>query len=282
VKNEIGRYPHSASLFRFCRRVLDQKYADVRIIDQDVGQILGFDPADCSHWKKGKKNVRSIQAIKGISTYLGVDERLVRDVAAGEVSDDEAYFEFAGYGPLHVDSKLIESAKKEYYRCFAASWSNERDLEFRLLFTVDKCEIAKTVEEIHEKIQFREPPLYVPEILAVYPGLNLDPDQLSAAGMRSDFRYSLAVSMADHFLPRKELPALGLEGSNVEGLQKYMAHVREVTATLFAFYLLAPTTMMQAEIAKVNVAHDLITQLAEVFWVSKSFLNRRLKELLTP
>ena len=47
------KYPHSASLFQFCRQVLDHKFGDVRVIDQDVGQILGFDPADCSHWKKG-------------------------------------------------------------------------------------------------------------------------------------------------------------------------------------------------------------------------------------
>ena len=75
------RYPHSASLFRFCRKILDHKYDGVRVIDQDIGQILGFDPADCSHWKKGKKNIRSIHAMKSIAGHLGIDEHLVADVA---------------------------------------------------------------------------------------------------------------------------------------------------------------------------------------------------------
>ena len=69
------KYPNSANLFQFCRKVLDHKFGGIRVIDQDVGQILGFDPADCSHWKKGKKNIRSIQAMKAIADHLGVDEK---------------------------------------------------------------------------------------------------------------------------------------------------------------------------------------------------------------
>ena len=56
-KDMAVKYPHSANLFQFCRKVLDHKFGGIRVIDQDVGQILGFDPADCSHWKKGKKNI---------------------------------------------------------------------------------------------------------------------------------------------------------------------------------------------------------------------------------
>ena len=88
-KESTVKYPHSASLFQFCRKVLDHKFGGIRVIDQDVGQILGFDPADCSHWKKGKKNIRSIQAMKSIANHLGVDEKLVVDVASGEIADWE-------------------------------------------------------------------------------------------------------------------------------------------------------------------------------------------------
>ena len=49
------RYPNSVSLFLFCRHVLDHKFGGIRVIDQDIGQILGFDPADCSHWKRAKR-----------------------------------------------------------------------------------------------------------------------------------------------------------------------------------------------------------------------------------
>ena len=115
MKKETSvKYPHSASLFQFCRKVLDHKFGGIRVIDQDVGQILGFDPADCSHWKKGKKNIRSIQAMKSIAKHLGVDEKLVVDVASGEMADWEAFQEYSGYGNFEIDPKLIDSAKKDF------------------------------------------------------------------------------------------------------------------------------------------------------------------------
>ena len=117
MKREASvRYPNSANLFQFCRRVLDHKFGGVRVIDQDVGQILGFDPADCSHWKKGKKNIRSIQAIKSIADHLQIDERLIVDVASGDLNDLEAFYEFSSYQDTRLDAKFIEQAKKDYYR----------------------------------------------------------------------------------------------------------------------------------------------------------------------
>ena len=57
-KSAENRYPHSAELFRFCKEALNIKHNfEVKVIDQHVGAILGYDPADCSHWKKGKKNM---------------------------------------------------------------------------------------------------------------------------------------------------------------------------------------------------------------------------------
>ena len=51
-KEVIIKYPNSANLFQFCRKVLDHKFGGIRVIDQDVGQILGFDPADPEGTKK--------------------------------------------------------------------------------------------------------------------------------------------------------------------------------------------------------------------------------------
>ena len=52
--------------------------------------------------------------MKNIAEHLGVDEKLVVDVASGEMSDIEAYFEFTGYGSFDIDGKVLESAKKAY------------------------------------------------------------------------------------------------------------------------------------------------------------------------
>ena len=55
-----NRYEHSATLFKFCKEALKIRYSgNVKVIDQDVGAFMGYDPADCSHWKKGKKNIRT-------------------------------------------------------------------------------------------------------------------------------------------------------------------------------------------------------------------------------
>ena len=94
------KYPNSANLFQFCKNVLDIKFGSVRVIDQDVGQILNFDPADCSHWKKGKKNIKSYSAAKAVAEHLGVDEALVFDILSGDLNVNEAMHEFYGYGSL--------------------------------------------------------------------------------------------------------------------------------------------------------------------------------------
>src|SRR5690606_16358596 len=136
-------------------RVLDHKFGGIRVIDQDVGQILGFDPADCSHWKKGKKNIRSIQAMKSIAEHLGVDEKLVVDVAAGDIEETEAFFEYSGYGAFSIDPKVFEAAKKDFYRKHASNWSKEKESEFRSFFDIDEPTIDRVVDAIHEKINFQ-------------------------------------------------------------------------------------------------------------------------------
>jgi hypothetical protein len=56
------KFPSSVQLFKFCQKVLmHQRGTKVR--DQEVGAILNFNPSDCSHWKRGEKNVRSVFAL---------------------------------------------------------------------------------------------------------------------------------------------------------------------------------------------------------------------------
>ena len=292
------KYPNSANLFQFCRRVLDHKFGGVRVIDQDVGQILGFDPADCSHWKKGKKNIRSIQAMKAIADHLGVDEKLVVDVASGEIDESEAFFEFAGYGAFQLDPKILEAAKKEFYRRHSSHWTRERENEFRDTFAVNEAAIDPVVAAIHKRIDFQEAPLYLPEVVAAYPDLSLVTSTqdtgtaptlmplaieraegrtiISYAGgvdMRPYMRFRIAKAMASHFLG-DQTP------QNVRDASEYTQHLIEVQSNLFAAKLLAPANLVRREIKQVNVAKDVVSQLAEIFWVSKTFMNRRLKEIL--
>ena len=295
MKNEPEiKYPHSANLFRFCRRILDHKYGGIRVIDQDVGQILGFDPADCSHWKKGKKNIRSIQAMKSIAGQLEIDEKLVVDVAIGELNEQEAFHEFSGYSPFTTNPRLVEEAKKEFYRGNIGSWSKEKEFFFKKRFAADDKTIDAVVESIHEKMDFREPPLYLPEIVSNFPEISLRPSdakELTNGTIHVDrtetqtsvqyqkgtevkpfMRYRIAKALAVHFLEPKE---------PIEGMDQYLEHVEDVESSLFAAKLLTPVHLIKSELMKLSPSKDLVSQLADTFWVSKGFVNRRLTHILT-
>lgn len=297
-KDSPTKYPYSANLFQFCRKVLDHKFGGIRVIDQDVGQILGFDPADCSHWKKGKKNIRSIQAMKSIAQHLGVDEKLVVDVASGEITDWEAFQEYTGYGEFVIDPKLFEAAKKDFYRKHANTWTIEKEQEFKCQFNINEEHINQIVHEIHSTIKFNEAPLYLPEVIAAFPDLTMRPYEAPPEGvnlsevriiqddpkrflieypmdvkMRPFIRYQIAKAMSHHFFHKSALQL-------PEDLGDHGKHIIEVQSNLFAAKLLTPANLLKKELANVNVAKDIVSQLAEIFWVSKTFMNGRLKEIL--
>lgn len=288
------KYPNSASLFQFCRKVLDHKFGGIRVIDQDVGQILGFDPADCSHWKKGKKNIRSIQAMKSIAEHLGVDEKLVVDIASGEIDDVEAYHEYSGYGAFRIDPKVFDAAKKDFYRKNSSTWTRDKELEFKSQFETNATQIRKIVQNIHNKINFNEAPLYLPEVVAHYQDIKLVPSDASdhqevttshskegvteiryqsGREVRPYMRFRIAKEVGKHFFQKEKLLP-------PDYLEEHGQHITDVQANLFAAYLLTPEDLIRKEMAHLNVSKDIISQLAEVFWVSKSFMNARLQEIL--
>ncbi|MDE3269561.1 MAG: hypothetical protein OYH77_04685 [Pseudomonadota bacterium] len=289
-----SKYPSSAGLFQFCRLVLDHKFGGIRVIDQDVGQILGFDPADCSHWKNGKKNIRSIQAVKTIANHLGVDEKLIVDIASGDLDYREAFNEYHGYGMFNISSGVLDSAKKDYYRRHAAAWDKNNETEFKLFFNPNVSEIERIVSDIHQKINLTEAPLYLPEVAANYPELRLVGDanydndddivQVKQEGgnttitfkagteVQPYMRYRIARAMAQHFL--------GVERFSNKDFDKYADHALDVTSNIFAAKLLIPAMLVRKELQSVDVAKDIVSQLSESFWVSKNFMNRCLKELL--
>jgi|GEM_PF-286284 len=310
------RYPHSANLFNFCRRVLDQKFGGIRVIDQDVGQILGFDPADCSHWKKGKKNIRSIQAMHMIASHLGVDERLVTEIAAGEIDDLEGYYEFTGYGLDATSPEIQEKAKKDFYRKNAGTWSSEKELTFKKFFQVEPGMVARIVADIHERIDFGEAPLYLPEVIQVFPEVRLrclvakpeEPVKRSkrkkpltelvpgkncvARGFKEGDNYIIEYAGGSEIRPfirfhiARELGRY-LLGKNLASiavtpeLEPFRGHMVDVHCNLFAALLLAPEALIYRELAGLDTGRDIVAQLAEIFWVSRRFMNHRLKQVFS-
>jgi Zn-dependent peptidase ImmA (M78 family) len=67
----------------------------------------------------------------------------------------------------------------------------------------------------------------------------------------------------------------------------HVAHIRtcpdevlDIRANLFAGLLLVPGKMLRKEVEKVDASHDIVTQLSEVFWVSKALMNQRLRDFM--
>src|SRR5690348_11842399 len=88
-----GKFPHSVQLFKFCQKVLMHQRG-TKIRDQEVGSILNFNPSDCSHWKRGEKNVRSVFALAKLADAMQIETSLVHDIASGAVGLDEAFYEY--------------------------------------------------------------------------------------------------------------------------------------------------------------------------------------------
>ena len=158
-RSSNAKFPNSAQLFKFCQRVLnDQKTGKVH--DQDVGSILSFSPSDCSHWKRGAKNVRSVFALEKLSQHLNIETGLIHDVASGNIKSDEAFFE---YRESNFIDQQLDKAK--------SITKSEMD--------VIHNRIEAFVDSIHKQCEFDILPLYLPEVLRFFSYVSTQPADLS-------------------------------------------------------------------------------------------------------
>ena len=297
-KTAENRYPHSATLFRFCKEALEIRYeGNVKVIDQDVGAILGYDPADCSHWKKGKKNIRALATLRSIADHLSIDERLLIDIASGKVGLEEAVFEYRGYGSFALQGRHLENLKKEFFKN-PAKWQGEGTQgslkPFEELFDVDRQGVLKAAEAVLATGNFTEAPLYLPEVAQLFPGFKLVPDEtvsqpvvieITGEGadtvttckfrgpeMRPYVRFLLAKELFKHLCRTRNAICARFSASPVE--------VQDIQANVFAGLLLIPGKMLRKEVEAIDSSLDLVLQLAETFWVSKALMNQRLRDYM--
>ena len=295
-KTAENRYPHSATLFRFCKEALEIRYeGNVKVIDQDVGAILGYDPADCSHWKKGKKNIRALATLRSIADHLSIDERLLFDIASGKVGLEEAVFEYRGYGNFALQGRSLENLKKEFFKNPGKWQPGEGGLKsFEELFDIDRDSVVKVVEQVLASGNFTEAPLYIPEVLHLYPSMTLVSDEtleqpvvVETAGegetattrirfrgpeMRPYVRFLIAKELFRHFCRTRNPVAAKFFDNPPE--------VVEIQANLFAGLLLVPGQLLRREVERIDSSIDIVMQLAETFWTSKALMNQRLRDYM--
>ena len=294
-KVEANRYPHSATLFKFCKEALEIRYeGNVKVIDQDVGAILGYDPADCSHWKKGKKNIRALATLRSIADHLNIDERLLIDIASGRVGLEEAVFEYRGYGAFGLQGKNLDSLKKEFFKN-SNRWQSEDGIKsFEELFDVNRPAVARVVEGVLNAGEFTESPIYIPELFQLYSNIRLEsvddleePVEVQTQGqgkelvttvrfkgqdMRPYIRFLIAKELYKH-LCRSENPV-------AEGMQGIPPEVMDIQANILAGMLLIPGNLLRKEVEGIDSSLDIVMQLADTFWVSKALMNHRLRDYL--
>lgn len=296
-KTAENRYPHSATLFRFCKEALEIRYdGNVKVIDQDVGAILGYDPADCSHWKKGKKNIRSLTTLKNIAEHLNIDERLLIDIAAGKVSLEEAVFEYKGYGDFMLKGNQLEILKKEFFKNPNKWHRGESVKSFEEVFNIDRNGVIDVVNEILLAGKFNEAPIYLPEVFQLFPQIKLVSNSELVEGvivcendeegiksgqkvltyrgpqMRPFVRFLLAKELFKYLIEFKHPFASRFHQTPQE--------IIDIQSNIFAGALLVPSRLLQVEVDKIDTSVDLIQQLADVFWVSKSLMNQRLSDFM--
>lgn len=291
-KVEANRYPHSATLFKFCKEALEIRYqGNVKVIDQDVGAILGYDPADCSHWKKGKKNIRALGTLRSIAEHLSIDERLLIDIASGKVGLEEAVFEYKGYGHFSLSGKNQESLKKEFFKN-PAKWQQDGNLRsFEELFDVNRETVVRIARSVLDAGRFKQAPIYLPEVFQMYPSISLTGEteldnsyQVDAGDEgKVHIRYQ-GPEMRPYvrFLSSKELYKYLTRSDHVEAKQfrHSPAEVIDIQANIFAGMILIPSDLLAQEVAKIDHSLDVVSQLADVFWTSKALMNQRLQDYL--
>ena len=266
-----AKFPNSVQLFKFCLKVMGQQ-RNGKINDQEVGHILDFNPSDCSHWKRGEKNVKSVFALAKLAEALRVDQGILHDLASGASGLDEAYFEYN-------EGLAIREA------VLACSQLSQSEVESA------RRRIADFVSQLHSQSEFTTPPLYLPEVLRFFSFVTTQPvemvDRLSRVlrtkpgyysiqfrkgELKAQTRMSVARDLARIILDseRARFPELG-------DLNPQLLAFEQI---LFAANLLAPKNLMQVELNRLDVRRNVVSELASLFWAPKALVGFQIQEIL--
>ena len=270
-RSGTAKFPHSVQLFKFTQKVMvDQRGSKVN--DQEVGSILNFNPSDCSHWKRGEKNVKSVFALTKLATTLGVESALIFDIASGSIGLDEAYFEYAetkAVAAIRASVKAVDAVKLEEAR----------------------SRVAAFVEQIHSQAEFTNAPLYVPEVMRFFAYISMHtaemmdkltrilrvkPGQYTIHYAKGDLKPQTRMSMV------KELARIIFEGERARypELGEADPSVVQFEELVFIADLLCPQAMIREEMAKIDSRKNLISELSSVFWVPKILIGFQLQLML--
>lgn len=266
-----AKFPNSVQLFKFCHKVLIHQRGN-KVRDQEVGSILNFNPSDCSHWKRGEKNVRSVFSLAKLAEALSVEVALIHDVASGAVGVDEAYFEY-------LESRAIQESITKANAIGSDAINQARD------------RIQNFVTSILAQCEFTTPPLYLPEVMRAFAFISTQPmdmiDKLSRilrvkpgqycihfrkGDLRPQTRWSMVKDLARIVLEgeRARFPELGELNPEMLGMEQM----------IFAANLLIPKNMMADEMAKLDARRNVVSELSTLFWIPKTLVCLQMQDIV--
>lgn len=272
-RTETVKFPNSIQLFKFCQKVLMHQRGNKKVNDQEIGNILEFNPSDCSHWKRGEKSVRSVFSLARLADFLKVESALIHDLASGASSLDEAFFEFVESNSVKA---TIEKANAAGEAAVAAA----------------KARVEAFVANLHAQSQFTTAPLYLPEVVRFFSFIQMQPiemiDRLSRVlrtkpghyvinyrkgDLKAQTRMSVLKDLARIIFEaeRSRFPELGAAN---EALLAY-------EQMIFVSAILAPKSMLLEELARLDSRRNVISELAALFWVPKSLLTFQLQQAIS-
>jgi hypothetical protein len=269
--NQAERFPQSALLFKFCLAVLQARSAGGKAHDQDLGNILNYNASDTSHWKRGKKAVKSVHAIEALARKLDADFETLHDLSEGSLDFEEAWFEFSEAENLRkLQSKLSLSLQKQ------------------------RAERAPVLEVLASQILARADvgtiPVYVPEVVSVLPFVEIAArevsDKLARATRVKPGFYSIRYRKGDmrahtRVAVMREIARIILHSERAQfGLPPRIDELLPFEVVDLSNALLVPMGHFKAEYQKVPVRMDVVSALADTFWVPKSVIRGRLTQAL--
>ncbi|MBM3382437.1 MAG: hypothetical protein FJY29_08360 [Betaproteobacteria bacterium] len=270
--SESQRFPQSAVLFKFCLRVLEVRKPDAKVHDQDVGNILDYNPSDTSHWKRGKKAVRSIFALEALSRELDVDIELIEDIASGAIDFDEAWFDF---------TESEEESRQSKVQGGVSFSKSRRDRQLVME------EIANT---LNSRAGVNSVPVFLPELMTSLPFIQLVQadvtDRLARSNRIKPGQYVIRYRKGD--LTSHIRCAISREVARIILLserEQFMLPPRSEDSLPteiidLANALLVPSDLLKAELTKVPARANMVQYLANLFWVPKVVVRSRLVTLL--
>jgi len=266
-----AKFPNSVQLFKFCYKVLLHQRGD-KVRDQDVGVILDFNPSDCSHWKRGEKNVRSVFSLAKLAEEMQVEVSLVHDVASGAATVDEAYFEY-------LESRAMNETLQKALQVPSEEMRTARE------------RTQKFVNAILAQSDFTTPPLYLPEVLRSFAFIGTQPmemmDKLSRILRVKAGQYCIHYRKGDlkpqtRWSMVKDLGRILFEGERARFPELGAANPNlvEYEEAIFAANLLVPQSMIVDEMSKLDSRRNVVAELAAIFWVPKSLVGFQLRDML--